>query len=153
MNQKRSWPGVPNKYSVRLDGNVIRPKSMATVVVVLRATPVTSSTPMLRSLSVSSVRSGRISLIAETRVVLPTPNPPATRILVVVGGPAPPAAASECSEPIQNAPQQPLPGYRSPLRRQYPHRSLPAHIPHPHPSHPPPTPTPSPPTPPAHRLP
>src|SRR5690349_402315 len=32
------------------------------------------------SLSISSVRSGGISLTEPTRVVLPTPNPPATRI-------------------------------------------------------------------------
>src|SRR6202161_4133321 len=92
MNQNRSWPGVPNRYKDRSDRKVIRPKSMATVVVVLPATPLMSSTPTLRSLSVSSVRSGRISLTALTRVVLPTPNPPAMRILAVVGGTGSPRA-------------------------------------------------------------
>jgi S-adenosylmethionine synthetase len=85
MNQKRSWPGVPNRYRVKSARKVIIPKSMATVVVVFRPTPVMSSTPMLRSLSISSVYSGRISLIAPTRVVLPAPNPPAIRILAVAG--------------------------------------------------------------------
>jgi hypothetical protein len=64
---------------------VIRPKSMATVVVSLAATPSSESTPALRALSVSSVRSGRISLTAPTSVVLPAPNPPAMRILMVTG--------------------------------------------------------------------
>ena len=41
--------------------------------------------PTLRSLIGSSVRSGLISLIAPTRVVFPTPNPPAMRILAVDG--------------------------------------------------------------------
>ena len=36
---------------------------------------------MLAVVRVSSVRSGRTSLIAPTSVVLPDPNPPATRIL------------------------------------------------------------------------
>jgi hypothetical protein len=85
MNQKRSCPGVPNRYRVRSERKLIRPKSMATVVVVLRSTPVVSSTPMLRSLSISSVYSGRISLIAPTSVVLPAPNPPAIRILAAAG--------------------------------------------------------------------
>ena len=58
---------------------------MATVVVVLALTPRVSSTPTLRSLSGSSVRSGLISLIAPTRVVFPTPKPPAMRILAVDG--------------------------------------------------------------------
>ncbi len=61
---------------------VMRPKSKATVVVVFDSTPEVSSTPMPRSLSSSSVCSGRISLIVPTRVVLPTPKPPAMRILM-----------------------------------------------------------------------
>jgi hypothetical protein len=64
---------------------VIRPKSIATVVVSLRSTPLSESTAALRSLSASSVRSGRISLTAPTMVVLPAPNPPAIRILIVTG--------------------------------------------------------------------
>ena len=59
---------------------VMRPKSMATVVVIFWSTPSVSSTDWPASLSSSSVRSGRISLTAPTRVVLPTPKPPATSI-------------------------------------------------------------------------
>src|SRR5450755_531071 len=81
MNQKRSWPGVPKRYSTSRLVRVIRPKSMATVVVVLPSTPRRSSKPTLSVLSASSVCSGRTSLIAPTSVVLPAPNPPATRIL------------------------------------------------------------------------
>src|SRR5262249_36707540 len=47
MNQKRSWPGVPNRYSTRWVPMVSRPKSIATVVVVLLPTPVRSSGPTL----------------------------------------------------------------------------------------------------------
>src|SRR5450755_1185238 len=106
MNQKRSWPGVPNRYRTRSLRKLMRPKSMATVVVVLRSTPVVSSTPMLRSLRSSSVRSGRISLIVATSVVLPTPNPPAMRILVVTGRPPRSVSRSECLESIKYVPQQ-----------------------------------------------
>ena len=63
----------------------MRPKSMATVVVFLPSTPLVSSTGRPASVSSSSVRSGLISLTAPTRVVLPTPKPPATRILSVTG--------------------------------------------------------------------
>lgn len=59
---------------------VMRPKSRATVVVVLPSTPRRSSTPAESSVISSSVRSGVISLSAATIVVLPTPNPPAMRI-------------------------------------------------------------------------
>jgi hypothetical protein len=64
---------------------VMRPKSIATVVVALASTPVVRSTSALGSLRISSVRSGRISLTEFTSVVLPAPNPPATRILMVTG--------------------------------------------------------------------
>src|SRR5690606_37738665 len=63
----------------------MRPKSMATVVVFLFSTPERSSTPTPRSVRTSSVRRGRISLTAPTSVVLPTPNPPAIRILSATG--------------------------------------------------------------------
>lgn len=85
MNQNRSWPGVPNRYSTRSSRRVMRPKSMATVVVCLPSTPLVSSTGRPASVSSSSVRSGLISLTVPTRVVLPTPKPPATRILSVTG--------------------------------------------------------------------
>src|SRR5690606_27330427 len=74
---------------------VMRPKSIATVVVVLVSTPSVSSTPTPRSDSTSSVRSGLISLIDPTRVVLPTPNPPAMRILSATG-------SSESTESIDH---------------------------------------------------
>src|SRR3954463_4267394 len=89
---------------------VIRPKSIATVVVVLRSTPETSSTPTLRSVSCSSVRSGLISLTAPTMLVLPTPNPPATRIFTASGMAAPPREGSERLESIQHFLQQPFIG-------------------------------------------
>src|SRR5579871_746175 len=60
---------------------VIRPKSIATVVVFFCSTPSSRSTPTPACVIDSSVCSGRISLTAPTRVVLPTPKPPATRIL------------------------------------------------------------------------
>src|ERR1700749_5006562 len=85
---------------------------MATVVVFLVLTPWVSSTPTLRSLSGSSVRSGRISLIVPTRAVFPTPNPPEMRILAV-DGTAPPRPASGRApskrvESIEHHPQEPL---------------------------------------------
>src|SRR6266446_4200184 len=64
---------------------VIRPKSMATVVVRLPATPVIRSMSAPGADRSSSVRSGRISVSAPTSVVLPTPKPPATRILTATG--------------------------------------------------------------------
>src|SRR6266498_5165354 len=60
---------------------VIRPKSIATVVVVFCDRPVTSSTPTDRTLMLSSVVSGGISDSDPTKVVFPTPKPPATRTL------------------------------------------------------------------------
>src|SRR5580700_4401679 len=100
MNQKRSWPGVPNRYSSRWLPKVIRPKSIATVVTRLFSTPARSSNPVLTEVSSSSVHSGRTSLIAPTRVVLPAPNPPATTILKTASGL--PLPSSEGTEPIQH---------------------------------------------------
>src|SRR5690606_9341926 len=77
MKPKRSWPGVPNRYMTRLSSTVMRPKSMATVVVVLPPVCVRSSTPADTEVIAASVRSGSISEIEPTKVVLPTPNPPA----------------------------------------------------------------------------
>lgn len=85
MNQKRSWPGVPNRYSTCRGSRVILPKSMATVVVDLDSTPSRLSVCSPAWVSISSVLSGEISLTAPTKVVLPTPKPPATRILSAVG--------------------------------------------------------------------
>src|SRR5215472_1016351 len=100
MNQNRSWPGVPNRYSSRWLPKVIRPKSIATVVACLSSTPARSSWPVLAVVSSSSVHSGRTSLIALTRVVLPAPNPPATTILNTA------RASSESAEPMQHLLEQ-----------------------------------------------
>src|SRR5919108_3402955 len=60
---------------------VMRPKSIATVVVVLSGTAAVSSTPTDRAVMSCSVVSGGISDTDPTKVVLPAPNPPATRTL------------------------------------------------------------------------
>src|SRR3954451_7233087 len=64
----------------------MRPKSIATVVVVLLRTWVRSSIPSDSSVIRASVLSGGISETAPTNVVLPTPNPPAMMILTGTGG-------------------------------------------------------------------
>jgi hypothetical protein len=63
---------------------VIRPKSIATVVVDLSGTCDKSSTSVLATVMTASVVSGVISDTEPTNVVLPTPNPPATTILTDV---------------------------------------------------------------------
>jgi hypothetical protein len=60
----------------------MRPKSIATVVEVLDCTLEMLSTPSDTLVTRASVRSGSISETAPTSVVLPTPKPPATTILV-----------------------------------------------------------------------
>src|SRR5918995_5022624 len=77
MKPKRSWPGVPNRYMTSVSSTVMRPKSMATVVVVLPWMWRRSSIPLDALVIAASVRSGSISEIAPTKVVLPTPKPPA----------------------------------------------------------------------------
>src|ERR671922_1765084 len=57
---------------------VIRPKSMATVVVVLWGTAAVSSTPPDSAVMSCSVVSSGISDTDPTKVVLPAPTPPAT---------------------------------------------------------------------------
>ena len=84
MNQNRSWPGVPNRYRMSPASRVTRPKSMATVVVVLSGTCDRSSTLAAGRVIAASVVSGVISETAPTKVVLPTPKPPATTILTDV---------------------------------------------------------------------
>src|SRR6266581_9771228 len=84
MNQNRCWPGVPNRYRIRPASRVTRPKSIATVVVVLSGTWDRSSTPALAAVITASVVSGVISETDPTKVVLPTPKPPATTILTEV---------------------------------------------------------------------
>ena len=61
---------------------------MATVVVTLPGTTVRSSTPSEAAVITASVVSGAISETAPTKVVLPTPKPPATTIFTDVVGPA-----------------------------------------------------------------
>ncbi len=70
---------------------------MATVVVVLSGTPDRSSTPPLAVVSRASVVSGLISDTAPTKVVLPTPKPPATTILtdVIAVSPGLPRSSSD----------------------------------------------------------
>src|SRR5438046_1931322 len=84
MNQNRCWPGVPNRYRMSPASRVTRPKSIATVVVVLSGTCDRSSTPALAAVMTASVVSGVISETDPTKVVLPTPKPPATTILTEV---------------------------------------------------------------------
>src|SRR5437763_9931940 len=86
MNQNRCWPGVPNRYRMSPASRVTRPKSIATVVVVLSGTCDRSSTPALAAVMTASVVSGVISETDPTKVVLPTPKPPATTILTDVIG-------------------------------------------------------------------
>src|SRR3954465_6059557 len=75
---------------------LIRPKSMATVVVVLCGVADRSSTPPLARVMTASVRGGMISETAPTKVVLPAPNPPDTTIFVDrVGLPSEPLKATE----------------------------------------------------------
>src|SRR5580698_2694724 len=109
MNQNRSWPGTPNRYSTRRSLIVMRPKSIATVVVVLPVTPRRSSRPAPALDRRSSVSSGRTSLIALTSVVFPAPKPPAMRILCAASNwasaaslaPPAPSVPSERAEPIE----------------------------------------------------
>src|SRR3954471_7251039 len=76
---------------------VMRPKSIATVVVRFSGTTALSSTPIDALVIASSVSSGGISDKAVTRVVLPTPNPPAMRILSGTG------PESACTQALQQA--------------------------------------------------
>ena len=87
MNQNRVWPGVPNRYRIRSRSIEIRPKSMATVVVVLPGTCRVSSTPTPAEVMIASVVSGVISETEPTSVVLPTPKPPAMTIFADVTRP------------------------------------------------------------------
>src|SRR5215472_2798487 len=107
MNQNRFWPGVPKRYTTRSSLIVMRPKSIATVVVDLRSSPSRSSNSELGSLSASSVRSGRTSLTEPTRVVLPTPKPPAMRILIATGTDSRSPVGSELAKGIGHLLQDP----------------------------------------------
>src|SRR5579884_2245615 len=72
---------------------VMQPKSIATVVVVLRGVWLKSSTPAATSVMAASVVSGSISEMEPTVVVLPTPKPPAMTSLTGSGGGAGRSAA------------------------------------------------------------
>ncbi len=100
MNQNRCCPGVPNRYRTSPSSRVTRPKSMATVVVVLSGTWDRSSTPVLAAVITASVVSGVISETDPTKVVLPTPKPPATTILtdVIAASPAVPRTGAELAK-------------------------------------------------------
>src|SRR5688500_5312531 len=91
---------------MRSSAIVMRPKSMATVVVSLPGTFDASSMPTPAEVITASVVSGSISETAPTMVVLPTPKPPATTILaeVISLGRAP--ARSELAKSTQHPFQQ-----------------------------------------------
>src|SRR4051812_1636735 len=94
MNPKRSWPGVPNRYSFRPSSMVIQPKSSATVVDILAGTSPARSISAATDVIAASVVSGVISEITDTAVVLPTPKPPAMTIFTGTGGRCAPASSS-----------------------------------------------------------
>src|SRR4249920_2089066 len=73
-------------YSFRDSSMVIRPKSIATVVVVFFGTSARLSRSSATMVIGASVVSGAISEMLATAVVLPTPKPPATRIFTGTGG-------------------------------------------------------------------
>src|SRR5215216_7365574 len=73
---------------------VMQPKSSATVVVVLVGTCPVRSISVATEVMAASVVNGRISEMADTAVVLPTPNPPAITIFTGVGGRRLPAIGS-----------------------------------------------------------
>src|SRR5579875_2901229 len=104
MNQNRCWPGVPNRYRIRPASRVTRPKSIATVVVVLSGVCVRSSTISLAEVMTASVVSGVISDTEPTKVVLPTPKPPATTIFtdVIAASVVSPAAALELAKSTEH---------------------------------------------------
>src|SRR5882757_7454354 len=106
MNQKRVWPGVPNRYRIRSRSIEIRPKSIATVVVVLPGTCRLSSTPTPAEVMIASVVSGVISETDPTSVVLPTPKPPAITIFADVTRPDGIRAMSEPPKSTQHPLQQ-----------------------------------------------
>src|SRR5258708_34117257 len=80
MSQNGCWPGVQNKYKISPASSVTRPKSIATVVVVLSGACDKSSRPSLAEVITASVVSGVISATDPTNVGLPTPKPPAPTI-------------------------------------------------------------------------
>src|SRR3954467_12997930 len=90
---------------------LIRPKSIATVVVVLPGTCRVSSTPTPAEVMIASVVNGVISETEPTSVVLPTPNPPAMTIFADVTRPVD-ERWGVMSEPPKST-QHPLQQFRS----------------------------------------
>src|ERR1044072_7454012 len=89
---------------------LIRPKSMATVVVVLPGTCRLSSTPTPAEVMIASVVSGVISDTEPTSVVLPTPKPRAITLFAEVAPPA--AGRRDVSEPAKST-QHPFQQFRA----------------------------------------
>src|SRR5262245_32538215 len=98
MKPKRSWPGVPNRYSLTSSSIVMQPKSRATVVVVLSGVRWFWSNSEPAVVIAASVRSGVISEMAPTAVVFPTPKPPAIMILTGVGARCRPPGSTDWFE-------------------------------------------------------
>src|SRR5919199_2461620 len=89
---------------------VMRPKSIATVVVILPGTCRVSSTPTPADVMMASVVSGVISDTEPTSVVLPTPKPPAMTIFADVTRPA--LGRRDMSEPAKST-QHPFQQFRA----------------------------------------
>src|SRR3954470_3991074 len=89
---------------------LMRPKSIATVVVVLPGTCRLSSTPTPAEVMMASVVSGVISETDPTSVVFPTPNPPAITIFADVTRPA--VGRRAMSEPAKST-QHPFQQFRT----------------------------------------
>src|SRR3954470_8663262 len=85
----------------------IRPKSIATVVVVLLGIWRVSSTPTPAEVMMASAVSGVISETEPTSVVLPTPNPPPITIFADVTRPLGFGGRCDMSEPAKST-QHPL---------------------------------------------
>src|SRR6516162_6514292 len=139
MNQNRCCPGVPNKYKIKPASSVTRPKSIATVVVVLSGVCDRSSSPSDAAVITASVVNGVISDTDPTNVVFPTPNPPATTIFtdVIAASAATPETALELAKSTEHPLQQIQ--VRATLRMiqlMNPHQPLHRHISNQNPRHP-----------------
>src|ERR1700760_4848370 len=120
---------------------LIRPKSIATVVVILPGTCRLSSTPTPAEVMIASVVRGVISETAPTSVVFPTPNPPAMTIFADVTRPA--AGRRDMSEPAKST-QHPFQQFRAHRiglvvqrgRLIYRYQAIRGHVGHDYPSRP-----------------
>src|SRR5215207_8227035 len=116
---------------MRSSPRLMRPKSMATVVVVLVATLLVSSIPSLTLVMAASVVSGSVSLVDPTKNVLPTAKQPATTILTGSGAAVEYASASEGLETIEHPFQESEAGaVPSGLRTVEVDESFVGHVPH-----------------------